>query len=327
VNLPESPTRANLATFEHALITGGDGFIGSRLARLLRRLGHQVSILDSKRGDDVRDGTRLRPDVIFHLAARTDARLGADPIDDAEVNVLGTIQMLEAARRCGAKVILASTAAVYGPRNTPAVEDYPIAPAGPYGASKAAAESYMRLYHDHFGVPVAVLRFSNVHGPGGSGIVDSFRKATRTGGVVLVSGDGTQTRDFVHVDDVADALLAAATHRTGPDPINVSTGVETSVLDLAEAFGAQILLVGGDPGVPRSCLDPFKARRVLDWVPESNRLDSGRPAIDSPRRAVSTTPGFCDAFIEFDDPWAGTYCKLPRGHDGEHSAVYPKEAP
>jgi UDP-glucose 4-epimerase len=288
----------------HTLVTGGAGFIGSHLVDALLDRGDTVAVLDdlsSGRADRVPDGVPLhrvdvtdapavaeavaaeRPEAVFHLAAQVDVRRSvADPAFDARVNVGGTAAVLEAARAAGARrVVLASTGgALYGddaPLPTP--EDSRLAPFSPYGASKAAAESYCGLYTRLHGLSTLVLRFGNVYGPrqdphGEAGVIAIFAGAAVEGRPVTVFGDGTQTRDYVYVGDVAVGFLAAAgSEATGA--FNIGTGIETSVLELVEAMGVEARHEPARTGeVARSCLDVSRARAELGWSAQV-RLDDG----------------------------------------------------
>ena len=275
-----------------ALVTGGAGFIGSHLVDALLERGDTVAVVDdlsSGRRERVPDGVPLhvadiadigpvaeaeRPDVVFHLAAQVDVRKSvADPAFDARVNVAGTAAVLEAARVSGARrVLLASTGgALYGedvPLPTP--EDSPLAPFSPYGASKAAAETYLALYTRLFGLSTMALRFGNVYGPrqdphGEAGVIAIFAGAAVEGRTVTIYGDGAQTRDYVYVGDVVAGFLAAAgSDATGA--VNIGTGVETAVLDLVTAIGVPAEHKPARTGeVARSCLDVERADDVLDW--------------------------------------------------------------
>ena len=278
-----------------ALVTGGAGFIGSHLVDALVAAGEEVIVVDHlQRGHtanlagaleagvriaraDVTDVSAMtalfrevEPDVLFHLAAQIDVRRSvADPSTDAHVNVGGTASVLEAARHSGTRrAILASTAGVYGdPAALPVAEDAPMAPLSPYGASKAAAETYMALFSRLHGISTLSLRLANAYGPrqdphGESGVVAIFAAAD---GPVTVYGDGDQTRDYVYVADVVAAFLAAA----GSDiegALNISTGVETTVLDLVHELELDARFAPSRPGdVRRSCLDPSLARERLGW--------------------------------------------------------------
>jgi len=275
-----------------ALVTGGAGFIGSHLVDALLERGDTVAVVDDLSGGrrermpggvplhvaDIADigpvAEAERPDVVFHLAAQVDVRKSvADPAFDARVNVAGTAAVLEAARVSGARrVLLASTGgALYGedvPLPTP--EDATLAPFSPYGASKAAAETYLALYTRLFGLSTMALRFGNVYGPrqdphGEAGVIAIFAGAAVEGRTVTIYGDGTQTRDYVYVGDVVAGFLAAAgSDATGA--VNIGTGVETAVLDLVTAIGVPAEHKPARTGeVARSCLDVERADDVLDW--------------------------------------------------------------
>jgi UDP-glucose 4-epimerase len=280
------------------LVTGGAGFIGSHVVDALLAAGAQVHVVDdlsTGRGEnleralergaelhvaDVTDDARIahvialaQPEVVLHLAAHIDARRSIDePAFDARANVVGTAAVLDAARRAGVRrVVLASTAAVYGrPETVPTPERGTVRPLTPYGASKAAAETYLELYGRLYGLSTLALRMANVYGPrqnpyGESGVVAIFCGAAAERRPVTIHGDGRQTRDYVHVRDVAAAfVLATATPVTGL--LNVATGRETSVLDVAGALGVEVLHGPSRAGeIPRSCLDPRAAERAIGW--------------------------------------------------------------
>jgi UDP-glucose 4-epimerase len=280
------------------LVTGGAGFIGSHLVDALLDDGADVAIVDHLRRSprpwltealrrgaalhvaDVRDLDGLRaafkaaqPETVMHLAAQVDVRRSvADPAFDAEVNVAGTVSVLEAAREAGSRrVILASTAAAYGdPDQLPTPETAPIAPLSPYGTSKAAAEWYLAQYSRLHGLSTLALRMANVYGPrqdahGDAGVVAIFAGAAVEGHDVEIYGDGHQTRDYVFVGDVVRAWIAASdADVTGA--LNISTGTRTSILALAQELGLGHRLVPGRAGeVTHSCLDPTAAADSLGW--------------------------------------------------------------
>jgi UDP-glucose 4-epimerase len=280
-----------------ALVTGGAGFIGSHLVDVLLDAGDEVTVVDHLRTEanlerakargvtlargDVTDVAAMlgvfaqaRPEVVYHLAAQIDVRRSvSDPSMDAHQNVGGTAAVLEAARAAGARrVILASTAGVYGdPPALPIAEDTEVAPLSPYGASKAAAESYLALFSRLHGISTLALRMSNVYGPrqnphGEAGVIAIFCAAAAEGREVTIFGDGTQTRDFVYVEDVVSGFAAAG--RSGEQgAINLSTGVETSLLDLAAALGLDTVPGTARLGeIARSSLDPSAARDRLGWT-------------------------------------------------------------
>jgi UDP-glucose 4-epimerase len=292
-----------------ALVTGGAGFIGSNLVDALLARGDEVVVLDNlstgrrsnldsaiPRGarlvvENIRDGALVRsllederPEVVFHLAAQVDVRRSVDdPSTDAHVNVGGTAAVLEAARLCGTpRAVLASTAGVYGdPEVLPTPEAAPVAPLSPYGASKAAAESYMELYRRLHGMSTLTLRMANVYGPrqdphGEAGVVAIFSGVRADGRVATIYGDGRQTRDYVFVADVVNAF-AAAGRSSAEGILNISTGVETSVSELAAAMQVPTESRPSRPGeVRRSCLSPRLAAEVLGWRART-ALDEGLP--------------------------------------------------
>ncbi len=288
------------------VVTGGAGFIGSNLVDALAAGGDRVTVLDNlstgKRANldqalergaaleiaDVRDGQavrelfeRLRPAVVFHLAAQIDVRASVDdPAADATANVLGTIAVLEAARIVGAhRVVSTSTGGgLYGEAELrPTPEEHPIRPLAPYGQGKYAAEGYCELYTRVHGLSTVSLRHGNVYGPrqdvhGEAGVVAIFCGALLAGRRPTVFGDGRQTRDWVEVSDVVRAyLLAGGSALTGA--VNVGSGRETSVLELLAALGevserplADPRRASERPGeVRHSCLAVERARRELGW--------------------------------------------------------------
>jgi UDP-glucose 4-epimerase len=291
-----------------AVVTGGAGFIGSNVVDALLARGDEVHVLDDlSRGkrENVADGAELhtgdiradtaplfadvKPDICFHLAAQIDVRVSVDRPDfDADVNVVGTLHVLEAARAHGGKIVFSSTGgAIYGECDGPASEDHAREPLAPYGVSKLAAEEYLSAYNRLYGSAHVSLRYGNVYGPrqdphGEAGVVAIFMNALRDGKTPRIYGDGRQTRDYVFVGDVVAATLAAAGHDGGV--FNVGTGKETSVVDLYEhvqrAAGVEREpeLAGARPGeLQRSVLDPSLAGRELGWQP-AHSLDDGLAA-------------------------------------------------
>jgi UDP-glucose 4-epimerase len=288
-----------------ALVTGGAGFIGSNLVDALLARGDEVTIVDDlstgRRENldgalasggrlheaDIRDAEALtelfgeaKPEVVFHLAAQIDVRKSAaDPAWDARINVEGTINVLQATRSCGARRLVNTSTggAIYGEaQQIPAPESHPNAPEAPYGQSKFAAEGYCELFRKLFGVSTVSLRYGNVYGPrqdplGEAGVIAIFCGKVRSGERPVVFGDGLQTRDYIHVDDVVAAnLLAADSEASGP--INIGTGVETTVLDLVEALAPHAKAdFSADheperPGEVRHiAIDATRAREELGW--------------------------------------------------------------
>ena len=275
-----------------AAVTGGAGFIGSNLVDALVGRGDQVVVIDDlsfgKRSQlnplasfveqDIRDGVELEGiDVVFHLAAQTDVSTSLErPVDDASVNVLGTVRILEAAQGAGAQVVFTSTGgAIYGECAGPAAENSPRAPLSPYGIAKLCAEEYLAGWNRIHGSRHAVLRLANVYGPRQSsnlegGVVAVFFDRLARGEETVIFGDGLQTRDFVYVGDVVAALLATVGHDGGV--FNVGTGEETTVLALHRACAE----LAGDLDQPHfeaarlgevrhSVLDVSYAARELGW--------------------------------------------------------------
>ena len=211
----------------------------------------------------------MRPEVCFHLAAQADVRVSVEQPDfDADVNVIGTVQILEAARKHGTKIVFSSTGgAIYGECDAPAREDHPRAPLAPYGVSKLAGEEYIAAYNRLYGAAHVTLRYGNVYGPrqdphGEAGVVAIFMNALRDGGTPRIFGDGTQTRDYVYVGDVVAATVAAAEHAGGV--LNVGMGVETSVVELYERIQrvAGVSASRSSPSlVPASCSAACSTRR------------------------------------------------------------------
>jgi UDP-glucose 4-epimerase len=288
-----------------ALVTGGAGFIGSHVVDALLARGDEVHVLDNlatgrrenlaggaelHEGDIRSDADKLfdavRPDACFHLAAQADVRVSVErPEVDADVNVLGTISVLEAARRHGTKLVFASTGgAIYGECDGPADEDKPRLPLAPYGTSKLAGEEYLATYNRLYGTTHVVLRYGNVYGPrqdphGEAGVVAIFMNRLRDGERPRIFGDGTQTRDYVFATDVARATLAA--HDADGGTYNVGTSRETSVVELLERIqqvaGTSVEPEYAEPRageLQRSVLDVSRANRKLGWRPEHG-LDAG----------------------------------------------------
>lgn len=240
------------------VVTGGAGFIGSHLVDALVARGDEVAVVDSlakgKRENvsesaelhvwDIREPLdalfeEVRPEAVCHLAAQADVRVSVErPVEDAEVNVLGTLRVLEAARRHGAQVVFSSTGgAIYGECDGPAPETAPREPVAPYGTAKLAGEEYLSSYNRLYGTTHVSLRYGNVYGPrqdphGEAGVVAIFLGALARSEQARIFGDGLQTRDYVYVGDVARATVSALGQEGGV--FNVGTGRETSVVELYE---------------------------------------------------------------------------------------------
>jgi UDP-glucose 4-epimerase len=294
-----------------ALVTGGAGFIGSTLVDRLLAEGHRVDVVDDlssgslanlaeARADrahdlkvhqvDIRDAAvveligRRQPEVIFHLAAQADVRVSvARPAFDAEVNILGSINVLEGARIAGTrKVVFASSGGtIYGepaPEDLPVKEAHPQQPLSPYGVAKRVVTDYLNVYRELHGIEFTSLAMANIYGPrqdphGEAGVVAIFAGLLLDGRPCTIFGDGTQTRDFVYVDDAVDAFVRAAEKGSGL-LCNIGTGVETSVNELYDAMATAAGVTepaihaparAGEPA--RSALDPGRAGIHLGWEP------------------------------------------------------------
>src|SRR5680860_650724 len=303
------------------LVTGGAGFIGSNLVDALLARGDAVSVVDDLSTGrhsnldralaegaelDIREAAALaelvaaaQPEVVFHLAAQIDVRKSlADPAFDASINVGGTANLLEAARASGSpRIVFVSTGgAIYGEgegQRLPLDESTPIAPFSAYGQSKFAAEGYLALYERLYGLSGVSLRLGNVYGPrqdplGEAGVIAIFCGKLRGGERPTVFGDGRQTRDYIYVGDVVTAALAAA--RSGASgPVNIGSGIETDVLELAarlaEIDGAADFEPEFAPPrageVQRISLDAGRAERELGWRAETSVADGLRLTLEA----------------------------------------------
>ncbi len=301
-----------------SLVTGGAGFIGSHLVDALLRRGDEVTIFDDLSSGsrenlasalasgatlvegDICDADRIQaavndfnPGTIFHLAAQGEVRRSIDePAFDASVNVVGAVNVIDAGQKAGLdRFVFASTGgAIYGEGDRldlPAAESSLLEPLCPYGLSKMVGEKYLELYRRMYMFNSVALRFGNVYGPrqnpkGEAGVVAIFCELLKQGGRPVVFGDGTQTRDYVYVDDVVEAIVAAS--RTDVEgAINVGTGVEISLLQLLEALakhspegkGFEPEFDEKRPGeVMRIAIDPSRAGLELGWSP-STSLEAG----------------------------------------------------
>ena len=286
------------------LVTGGAGFIGSHTVDALVERGEEVAVLDNlatgKRAQvnaaalfhevDVCDGTRVgrvmaefQPQVLFHLAAQMDVRRSvAAPVFDAQVNLLGLLELLEAGRQNGLeRVIFASSGgAVYGEQEAfPCSEDHPLRPVSPYGVAKLASEKYLDFYAVEYGIKPLALRYANVYGPrqdphGEAGVVAIFCQRLTEGRPLAIFGDGTQTRDYVFVADIVRANLAALDAPGASGAVNIGSAMETSVNELAARLAAvagaslQVEYAPARRGEQRrSSVAARRAAEALGWRP------------------------------------------------------------
>lgn len=282
---------------ETVLITGGAGFIGSHLAdalvadntvRILDDLstGHRDNIpgnadlyVGDIADDDLRSNAMDGVDLVFHEAAVVSVAHSIEhPLETNRANADVTLRLLEDARREDARFVLASSAAIYGhPETVPVPEHHPKQPTSPYGVSKLVADQYVQLYNALYDLPTVALRYFNAYGPrqqGGdySGVISTFVEQARAGDPITVDGDGSQTRDFVHVDDIVRANLEAATTPNVGAAYNVGTGTTVTIMELAErirsAAASDSSIVTGDarPGdIQHSCADTTAATERLGF--------------------------------------------------------------
>lgn len=281
------------------VITGGSGFIGGHLAAAFCE-ANDVTIFDSSipgdeslsesvetieadvRDEDALEDTVAAADVVFHQAALVSVAASVeDPKRSHSINARGTLNVLDAARKHDARVVLASSAAIYGqPADTPIQETDRQKPTSPYGLEKLTADHYARLYHDLYGLETVALRYFNVYGPGQkggdyAGVIDIFLEQARNDEPITVHGDGEQTRDFVHVDDVVRANRRAAETDAVGDAFNIGTGTSITIRGLAELIRELVdsdsEIVHTDPrsgDIRHSRADITRARERLDYSPE-----------------------------------------------------------
>ena len=310
---------------KHVLVTGGCGFIGANLVRFLRaNTTWEVRVVDDLRTGkaehaspplaelavgDVADASVLEPslrgaDAVIHLASQTGVQPSVeDPAADFEGNTRATFRVLDACRRLGVgRMVFASSGAAVGDVPPPIHEEVVPKPVSPYGASKLAGEAYCRAFAAAFGMETVALRFSNVYGPFSvhkRNAVPTFIKRCLTGETIVIYGDGSQTRDFIHVDDLCDAILrAATTSGIGGEVFQVATGVETSIADVAglvkDVVGStnEVRFEERRPGeVYRSRADIGKARRVLGFDPQIDLREGIRLTSEWYREHWSAEPG------------------------------------
>ncbi|MBM7647437.1 UDP-glucose 4-epimerase [Bacillus ectoiniformans] len=297
------------------LVTGGAGFIGSHVVNALVLQGHTPIVLDDFSGgrtSNIPKEVRIypadllskktekiikkeQPDMVIHLAAQVSvAKSLEDPAEDAAINVLGTIKLLGYCLKYNVKkFIFSSSSAVYGHAEGEASEDFPASPLSFYGTSKSVSESYIRLYHELFGLPYTILRYANVYGPrqrsdGEGGVINIFIEKLLNGEQPCIYGDGTQTRDFVYVEDVAQANVAAMVYGDN-QTINIGTNTQTSINELLthlsvllDSSKPPLYLPKRDGDILHSQLTNLKAKQLLHW----------EPAVDLPAGLTKTIESF-----------------------------------
>jgi len=306
------------------LVTGGAGFIGSHIVDRLVQEGYEIAVVDNlstgKRRQvnraakfyrtDIRSGwlervfRRERPVVVCHHAAQMDVRRSVrDPVFDAETNILGMLNVLRHAIKYGVRRVLfaSSGGAVYGePEKLPVSEDHPVRPASPYGISKAVGDEYLRYFREADGLEFVSLRYANVYGPrqdphGEAGVVGIFTQKMLLGEQPIINGNGRQTRDFVYVDDVVEANVAAL-NTAAHGIYNVGTGRETSVNELFSLLAGLINPAIREVHGPakkgeqqRIALDASKFHRELDWEPKVSLEDGLARTVEYYRQTERAT--------------------------------------
>ena len=297
------------------VVTGGAGFIGSNIVDLMIENGYEVAVIDNLSSGNKKnlndDATfyeldicnpglmeifeKENPEFVIHQAAQIDVRKSiTDPVFDANVNVLGSINILECCRKSGVKKIVyaSSGGAIYGePEYLPADENHPIRPICPYGVSKHVFEHYLYLYMKNFGLDYTALRYANVYGPrqdpfGEAGVIAIFIGKLLANETYTINGDGEQTRDFVFAGDIAMANLLAIEKKTTTKEFNIGSGVETSVneisRELCKIIGSDAEPIHGDAilgEVQRIYLDSGLAKKELGWESETSLGDGLRKTI------------------------------------------------
>ncbi|MGK9273596.1 NAD-dependent epimerase/dehydratase family protein [Williamsia muralis] len=302
------------------LVTGGAGFIGSTLVDRLLADGHDVVALDDfsrgtrsnltgavERGCRIVEGdltvadletvvAQAQPEVIFHLAAQIDVRASvSDPVADAQVNVVGTVRLAEAARRAGVRKIVftSSGGSIYGsPEHLPVAESAPVAPMSPYAAAKVSGEVYLNMYRSLYGLDCTHIAPANVYGPrqdphGEAGVVAIFARNLLSGSTTKLFGDGGNTRDYVFVDDVVQAFVLAGGELGGGQRFNVGTGEATSdralhtlVAEAAHAPDEPVYEPARLGDVRDSSIDGSLAGAVLGWYPQVSLAEGVRRTVE-----------------------------------------------
>ncbi|RLC39550.1 MAG: UDP-glucose 4-epimerase [Candidatus Nealsonbacteria bacterium] len=297
------------------LVTGGAGFIGSHLTDKLIEQGHKVTVVDNLstgKKENLNPKAKFyqldiqspeiagvfekeKPEIVFHFAAQIDVRKSVEnPIESAKVNILGSLNLLENSRKYGVKKIIfaSSGGAIYGETDViPTPESYPENPQSPYGIEKLAIEKYLNFYRKTLGLNYIALRLANVYGPrqnskGEAGVIAIFCDKMLKNKEVIINGDGEQTRDFVFVDDVVEAvLLAMEKEKSGI--YNIGTAKETSINEIfrkiKELTNSNCQEIHGPekPGEQkRSCLDYSRAKEELNWQPKYSLEEGLRETIE-----------------------------------------------
>ncbi|WAS06680.1 GDP-mannose 4,6-dehydratase [Gloeomargaritales cyanobacterium VI4D9] len=305
------------------LITGGAGFIGSAIQDIYLQAGHEVAILDNFAAGnpayvhphsrvyqaDLRESNLVwqifqdwQPEVVSHHAAQIDVRQSvAEPVADAQINILGSLNVLEAAAQMGVKqfIFASSGGACYGElQQIPAPETHPLQPISPYGIAKVTMEHYLHFYYQVHGLCYGILRYANVYGPrqgitGEAGVITAFMTALLTGQTPVIYGQGTQTRDYVYVDDVAQVNLQIL-GRLEPLTLNIGTGQETSVLALYELIQKLMPSKISPQFLPkrlgeitRSALDVTRARETLGWQAQTSLTQGLQATLDWYRQVLN----------------------------------------
>ena len=303
---------------KQVVVTGGAGFIGSSLCRTLLEQGAKVTAYDNlysgkiefikdlmDKGlnfvqEDIRNSSALEKatkncEAIFHLAAQTSVPFSMEnPQEDSEINVVGTLNVLEAARKAGARVVFSSSCAVYGnPKQRPTPETYPTHPIAFYGLSKLLGENCCRFYQEIYGLEVVMFRIFNVYGPNCHGVIyDFLNKLQKTPDKLEVLGTGRQSRDFVYISDMVDILLKAATSPAAPGEVfNVGTGTTTAVSELAQMIieilelkNVEVNFKGGqawEGDMDITLADNSKAVNKLQWRPQVSLKEGLKKVINS----------------------------------------------
>lgn len=305
------------------LLTGGAGFIGSHVADAYIAAGHDVAIIDDlSRGSEKNIPAQARfyrgdildrdfvekvfagekPDAVNHHAAQMDVRRGVqEPIFDASVNILGSINLLEVAiaHKVRRFVYISSAGAAYGePKDMPVPEDYPINPITPYGISKHTVEHYLFTFSALYGLPYVVLRYGNVYGPrqsskGEAGVFAIFCEQMLAGIRPVMYGDGSKLRDYVYIEDVAEANLLALERGTG-EIFNIADGVPTSDYEIFAKVRDGLGIQGLEPEyvpkrageIDKICLDVSKAKELLGWVPRVSLEEGARRTVRHFQRSL-----------------------------------------